>query len=124
MNEVIKRELEKIHVPLPDYNDDTTHIVIPQRIVDNSPKFEVAKSYIVSLEDYIIHEPQGFTLSSNWNKGVVPVSKCMIIQVRELVGKMLKVYARGYDQSTNEYLPDMYYDLWLPQDGVNILQRL
>lgn len=124
MDSVIKRELEKIHTRLPEYDDNTTHIHIPQKVVDTTPPFDVGKSYIVTLADYILQEPPGYTLSSNWNKGVCPVSKCVIMQVRELMGKMLKVYARGYDNTSNQYLPDIYYDLWLPQEGITIIQNL
>lgn len=121
MNEIIKRELQKIHQPLPDYNDNTTHIIIPQKIVDTAPKFETGKSYIVKLADYILNEPPNFTLSSNWNKGIIPQSQTLIIYVKELVGKMVRVCGRGIDIGLNIYLNDIYDDLWLPDSGVEVL---
>lgn len=124
MNSVIKRELEKIHAPLPEYDDNTIEIHIPQKQVTNEPLFEVGKSYQVQLADYILNEPPNFTLSSNWNKGVVPKSQFMLMQVRELTGKMLKVYARGYDVNTDACLEDMYYDFWLPLGGVTKLKEI
>lgn len=123
MNETIKRELDKILAPLPDYDDNTTHIHIEKKVEAQPIQLIVGQSYIARLADYILDEPPNFTLSANWNKGVVPKSAVMLIQIREIAGKMLKVHARGYDDVNQQYLEDMYYDLWLPSAGVTIISE-
>lgn len=123
MNNVIKRELEKVHAPLPQYDDNTTHIHIDKK-VEAGPMFLVNKSYLVEIADYIINEPSNFTLSSNWNKGVIPKSKHLLIHIKEQVGKMLKVMARDYELSTEQCLEGIYFDLWLPLDGVTKIREL
>lgn len=123
MNNVIKRELEKIKAPLPEYDDNTTLIHIGMK-KDPEPVFYVNKSYLVELQDYIVNEPPNFTLSSNWNKGVVPKSKYMLIHIKEQAGKMLKVLARDYDIKTEECLEGIYFDLWLPLGGVTKIKEL
>lgn len=123
MNETIKRELDKILAPLPDYDDNTTHIHIEKKVEPQSIQLVVGQSYIAQLADYILNEPPNFTLSANWNKGVVPKSAVMLVQIREIAGKMLKVHARGYDDVNQQYLEDMYYDLWLPSAGITIISE-
>ena len=124
MNNVIKRELEKIHASLPPYTDETTHIFIPKAAGSTTPKFEIGSQYIVKLANYILHESTNFTLSSNWNKGIVPKSETLIIYIKAFSGKMLRVCGRGIDIETNQYLSDIYDDFWLPESGVEILYKL
>ena len=124
MNDVIKRELDKIRAPLPPYDDTTLEIHIAKKEELVQPKFEKTKSYIVKLADYILNEPPNFTLSANWNKGVIPTSEHLVIYIKEVAGKMLRVCARGYDANSNIYLEESYQDLWLPSAGVDIIYEI
>ena len=80
--------------------------------------------YIICLEDYIIKPTDNFTLSSNWNAGVIPKSKYMLVQLMQRVGKMLQFDGIGYDISTGEYNSDVYKGLWLPQGGIQIVKEM
>lgn len=124
MNKIIKRELEKIHAPLPEYDDNTTHIIIPKKQTAASFELEVGNSYVVELARYILFEPPNFTLSSNWNRGVVPKSQTLTVNVLHKAGKMIKVCGRGIDLNSNAYLEDIYQELWLPVSGVKVLYQI
>ena len=80
--------------------------------------------YVICLEDYIINPTDNFTLSSNWNAGVVPKSKYMMAQLMQRMGKMLQFDGIGYDISTGEYKEDVYKGLWLPQGGIQIVKKV
>lgn len=124
MNKIVKRELEKIRANI-NYDDNTTEIVIPKNYKSTiSVVLQVNHSYNIYVEDYILHEPPNFTLSSNWNGGIVPISKYMNITVTELLGKMIRVDACGFDIVNNITLPDTYLGLWLPQASIHVVKEI
>lgn len=123
MNSVIKRELDKVRVSLPEYDDDTTHLYIPKKELLEAT-FQTGKSYLVKIEDYVVNEPPNFTLSSNWNKGVKPKSHHLLIHIIDISGKMLKVMARDFDIETQTCLEGIYNDLWLPLSALNKINEL
>ena len=123
MNPVIKRELEKVRAPLPDYDDDTTVITILRKSVEpniNTPTFKQNSCYLIELEDYILKEPPNFTLSSNWNRGIIPKSKFLKVEVCKVMGKMIQVNGSGYNPLDNIDKDDSYIGLWLPAISAKI----
>lgn len=80
--------------------------------------------YLIRLEDYITHPSENFTLSSNWNGGIVPASTYMVVQLKQRMGKMLKFDGIGYNLDTNTYKEDSYKGLWLPNGGIELLKEL
>lgn len=120
MNPTIKRELEKIRAPI-DYDDNTTHIHIPKKEeAPKGPGWEIGRYYLLELEDYILHEPPNFTLSANWNKGIVPKDKIVRGQLIQTMGSMLQFNAAGYDALTDQLTQNYYIGLWVPNAGVKI----
>lgn len=117
MNKVIAQQLERVKAPLPEYDSNTRSIHIDRK-QDKTHAFIIGKSYLIEVADYIIKEPPNFTLSSNWNRGVCPVSKHLLIYVIELHGAMVKVMARGFNVLSNVCLGDIYEELWLPVDAI------
>ena len=127
MNPVIKRELEKVRAPLPEYDDNTTLITILRKSAEPNaqvPQLVENHCYIVELESYILNEPPNFTLSANWNKGIIPKSKYLQIEVSKVMGKMVQVNGCGYDIVTNQSLMDGYIGLWLPALGVKVVTEI
>lgn len=127
MNPVIKRELEKIRAPLPEYDDSTTLINIPRKDSESTSavrQFVENNCYLIELEDYILNEPPNFTLSANWNKGVVPSSKFLKVEVSRVMGKMIQVNGSGYNPLTDTDHNDTYIGLWLPASSVKVHQQL
>lgn len=89
-----------------------------------SNTLEVEKNYIVELANYIVNEPDGFTLSTQWNAGVVPKSNILKLTVLEIRGKMCRIRGIGYDLLHNKNLDDSYNNLWLPIKSIKILNTL
>lgn len=116
MNKFIKQQLNKCRTILPHWDDDTTHMIIECK--NNSISGEslnTNKEYIIEIKDYIIHEPENFTLSSNWNSGTVPPEKTMRIKYLRVMGKMIQV--QGVGITTN-----IYWTGWLPQKGFEVIE--
>ncbi len=127
MNPVIKRELEKVRVPLPAYDDTTTLITILRESVNKEVKmFTVVQNhyYLIQLADYILNEPPNFSLSANWNKGIKPVSQFLKVEVNKIMGKMIQVSGYGFDWETQSDKSDNYLGLWLPLASIGVVQEL
>lgn len=127
MNPVVKRELEKVRIPLPDYDDNTTLITILRKTAEEQVKtfpIIVGNCYLIQLADYVLNEPPNFTLSANWNSGVVPKSKYMKIQITKVMGKMIQIDGSGYDVLNQVDLNDAYIGLWLPLASIGVVQEL
>lgn len=121
MNKIIKRELEKIKAPMSEYDDNTLSIHFSKRISEAPFEFKIGSKYRITVEDYILNEPPNFTLSTNWNKGIVPISKCMDVTVSNICGAMIQFFAQGYDQDKDILKEDVYSDLWLPKKSITVL---
>ena len=123
MNIFIKKELEKIKANMSYYDDSTTHIHIDKRSSNNNQveDFEVGLKYRIMIEDYILEEPSNFTLSSNWNNGVKPVSKILEGTLKKIQGNMLQWDLVGFDENLQCEKSDKYIDLWLPKKSITVL---
>lgn len=95
INKFTLRELEKIQHLLPTNWRETTHFNVG--CVDNIPKssINVGDKFTIKIENYIINQPENFSLSENWNHGTVPPEEILDIEVLQLMGKMTKVKAVG-----------------------------
>lgn len=124
MNDVVKRELEKVRAPLPDYNDDTSVIKIPKHTNIIEDPYVKGLCCILQLAPYILKEPPNFSLSSNWNKGIVPVSEFLKIEIVDVYGNMIKVDGIGFEYETQTDKQDSYLGLWLPKEGTHIVAKL
>lgn len=126
LKKAITRELEKIRVPY-QINEDESVIIFSmqgQGISQDLIELEVGKSYLVCLNDSLIHEKPDSTFSSNWNKGIIPKSKNMKITVLKKENKMLKVDGFGYDCIKCIDKDDVYMGFWLPEDKVIAIEKL
>ena len=114
MNRILKQQLLKVNIPLPEWNDNTTHMIISRDYsVKKKSEFTIGASYDIIIEDYIVNEPSNFTLSSNWNGGTKPPEHCMIVTIKQIMGKMIKVSGVGKTSGT-------YWEGWLPQKGMKV----
>ena len=124
VNPLIKTQLDKIRtVKVPPYEDNTTHITIPMRTPNDPIILEEDKCYIVQVEDYILNPPDGFTLHTNWNQNKIPKHKIMKIDVRKVMGKMIKVNSIGYDIINKVNINDVW-EGWLPEKSITVIERI
>ena len=126
MNKFIKKELDKCKVAkIPLISDDTIIIEIKRPNEDIlSEDIAVNSCYVIELADYILKPPPGFTLASNWNRGINPTSKHLKCVMVQIMGKMIKIDGQGYDLLNDVDLSDTYMGLWLPKQSIKILQKI
>jgi hypothetical protein len=125
MNPLIKDQLSKVRrVKLPPF-DDTTQVITVQRgdVRTISDTLQEDCCYLISVEDYILNPPDGFTLHTNWNNNTVPKHKVMKVDITKIMGKMVKVNSVGYDMKNHLDLPDMWSG-WLPRKSITIIEVL
>ena len=126
MNKLIKKQLEKCKINLPYYDENTDSLLISKinyKYEEEEPILLLDHYYIIKLEYYIVNPPAGFTLSSNWNKGITPKSGFLLGTPTKAVGKMIQWDCCGYDIIKRVALDDTYKDLWLPVKGFTIIEE-
>ena len=122
MNALVKEQLKKCKVAqVPNFTDEDTEILIPMKMPEPEPQLN--NHYLIQLEDYIINEPEGFTLSSNWNRGTTPKYKHYIVFVKQVMGRMYKIDGNAYNIETQEFLNNQWTG-WLPRDGFHVLKSV
>ena len=124
MNKFIKKELEKIRAEYTPYDDSTTAIHFYKSRTGapvSNQEFVVGTKYRIMIENYILHEPQNFTLSSNWNNGIIPKSKILEGKLIDIKGNMLQWDLIGFDDDKQCIKDDIYRGLWLPKESITIL---
>lgn len=123
MNKFIIKELKKIKTAIiPQWDENTTEMIISKK--DNNPiNISLGKCYIIEVENYIIHPYEGFTLHIEWNKGIVPKHKYMKCEVLQIMGKMIKIEALGYDWENQCDILEPWSG-WLPSKSVKILREV
>lgn len=124
MNPLIKNQLDKLRkMGFPAFNESDRVITLNKRENALDSILREGQCYLISVEDYILNPPEGFTLHTNWNNNVVPKFKFMKIDVLQIMGKMIKVTSMGYDMHTQKDIPEMWSG-WLPQKSITIIERL
>ena len=115
MNNLIKDQLLKCKVAeIPQFNDSTTVINLCKL---NPLKPVLGGFYSVQIENYIINQPPNFTLSQNWNNGTKPPELFLNVEVKQIMGNMIRVNCVG--QETN--IP---WEGWLPIKSIKVLKQL
>ena len=120
MNQLIKNELDNLKVAIvPDYGYDSLEIHFPIGVrTPDKLSFEVGKYYQIELADRLLDpNDETLTLRTQWNNGRIPIDKVLNVEVREIMGKMIRVSGTG----ANRILP---WSGWLPISLVTIKQLL
>ena len=124
MNPLIKDKLSKVQrAVLSDYDEDSTIIKVEKGAGRPPTLLQVDNCYLISVEDYILNPPDGFTLHTNWNNNIAPKHKFMKVDVTKIVGKMVFVNSVGVDMKSHTDTGDMWSG-WLPQKSIKIIERL
>lgn len=115
MNKEIKLELNKCKIAnIPEYDEDTLEITI---LKHNSLDIIENHYYTINIDDYIINEPDNFTLSSNWNNGTKPPENTVRAKIEKIMGKMIKVNCIGVNSGK-------VWSGWLPRKSVDIVEEI
>ena len=126
MNKILKEQLTRCNIAdVPDFEEDDLTLVIPKSGTKNtsSTTLEVGSTYLVELEDYIIHPPANFSLHDTWNNGIIPESKFLKATVIMFRGKMVnfKATCTNYDASESGA---NYTSLWVPLKSIRVRRLL
>lgn len=119
MNQIIKKQLEKVKVAdLSNYNEETRTFSIPKY---NRTRIIEGNSYIIKLDPALVKPNPGDTFHVNWNKGVLPLSDCMIVEVGKVNGKMIYVFGLNYDLESDTTTTGVWTG-WLPIEMISIIK--
>ena len=124
MNSIILKQLKKCKVAsVPDFDENTTHLVIPKQDEEVSQQFIPSHFYLVELENYILHPPEGFSLHQNWNNNIIPQAKYYKCHCLQIMGKMVKIEGAGYDWDNQQDLATAWCG-WVPAKAIKIIKEL
>ena len=124
MNSIIKQQLKKCRVAdIPEFNDDTTQIMIPKQDGAVVSPYQVHKCYLVEIADWIIHPSPDFNLASNWNKGSIPSHSFYCVEISQVMGKMVRITGCAYDPATKSTTSELW-EGWVPQKGLKLIKEL
>ena len=126
MNKFIKEQLDNLKVAKCEYSEDSTEIFIPKKTKNmeaNLNEIKLFKTYLIEFADYILNEPPGFTLHTNWNNGIKPVDKCMKAYVIQDIGKMVKLKCTGFNVLDNKDL-NTNWTGWCPKKSIKIIKEI
>lgn len=124
MNKFVKEQLSKVKIAeLPPYDDNTLSMVIPRQSSGSGLGLRRDGCYLIQVAPYVLNSPDGFTLHDNWNNGVPPKHEFMKAEVSQLMGKMVKVNALGYDYKNGVDTNDIW-EGWLPAKSIKVVREL
>ena len=124
MNPIVKAQLEKVkNASLPNYNEETTHLIIPKTTQKVQQGLIENKCYLIQVEEYIVKPFEGFTLHDNWNGGTHPLHRFLKCEVIQKMGKMIKVNSVGFDFKNKLDTNDLWTG-WLPEKSIKILEEI
>ena len=120
MNKIIKEQLEKCAVAnVPEYDEKDLTLTIPKYTEISRLDFQENKTYLIELEDYLIHPSENFNLHKEWNNGVIPKSKFLKARVIQMHGRMIQFDA--FDTNYEGDAEGAHYDcLWLPLKSIHL----
>lgn len=131
MNKLILQQLQKLGITQkPWFNENLTEISffkqqaqhLPE--IDNELSLAIDHVYIVRFESYIVNPPPDFTLAQQWNREI-PILDCFaLIEVNQILGKMVKFTGCGYDYGTKTPNDNMYTGMWVPLKSITVLERI
>lgn len=118
MTETIRKQLEKCRVAnIPNYDKNTTHIIIPKSSVTNDESFLIGHYYEINIDKSLVNDYSDNTLSVNWNHNTHPPSVHLNVCVNKLMGKMANVDCIGVDNG-------IQWSGWLPMKNIKIVKEL
>lgn len=120
MNNIIKRELNKITEVNIQFDDNTTSIKIPKKGV---MRVEEDHMYIIKLSDYMINPPMDSALVTNWNNNTYPTFRYYKVDVQKIMSDMVKITGMAYDYDTKCDIDNMWIG-WIPNSEFEILEKL
>ena len=108
LDKYIEKQLNQLHL----YEEGKYEYDIG---ISEPPKLLVGHQYYITVEDYIVHPYQGFTLHDQWNGGIIPTTPDLHIVVTHLQQKMVCV--DGFCSDNTEWRG------WIPIKSIKSVQE-
>lgn len=114
MNKFIKEQLEKIHVPMSDWQEDSETIIFYNDSLINN-KLEINGIYKIKITDLMINNTE---FHKQWNPLSFPSSDTFIIKVLKILSNLVEVSAI---ENANTEQEKVYSSIWLMLSEIIIL---
>lgn len=124
MNQLIQQQLKKVQFDLPTWDENTEELFIKKRGPEDPSIIKSGRCYIIQVPEYIVNPPDGFTLNSNWNKGLSINDYILYVEINKVMGKMIQFTGRGFDYKNKTTNNNFYNQMWLPMKSIQILDVL
>lgn len=124
MSKFLSKQLKMVTaVDLSDVPDDFHVLCIDKQKTLQNVDIHIGESFLIELENYIIHPSENFTLHKNFNNNIAPTEKFMRVIVLEIMGKMVKIEGMGFNMKTHENVGEIWVG-WLPRKSMKIKKEL
>lgn len=121
MNKIIIEQLKKCTVArIPPFDENTTHMEIPQVTAKGDTSCIPGHYYIIELDDYLL---KSCTIHINWNKNIIPLSKHYKCECIQIMGSMVKINGIAFNIELETDL-DSTWEGWLPLNNIKILKEI
>lgn len=97
---------------------DNNHFIIKK---ENKIRLELDNCYLIELSNSLFI-PNSI-LSSNWNKGKLPLCRYYQVDVQQVMANMVKVAGVGYDSQDCVKVKDNWLG-WFPIDEIKVVKKL
>ena len=117
MNKILLQQIDKIKSLITESTEDQTDFIISKRLqTSEASDFIIGNLYKIKVESYIVTPYEGFNLHDNWNHGIPPSEQILNVEVKEIMGKMIRVVGSGDTTKA-------FWEGWLPKKSITILER-
>ena len=124
MNPIIKEQLSKCQIAqIPSFSENDLSLIIPKTGEKNHLDLTEGYTYLIELEDYILHPFPNFNLHTTWNHGVIPTSMFLRATILKINGNMIQVDGYGSDVN-GDSVKEHYPNYWLPRKSITIRKLL
>ena len=120
---IVCREAKKLRIAPLVLQDETYTYHLKRVTASNNKGMEVGHYYLIKVEDYIINPPPNFNLHTNWNKNIIPKDKYMKCEICQIMGKMIRVTAMGFDNNTQTDTNNLWCG-WLPLASITVIREI
>ena len=119
MNNIVYEQLKKCRVAsLPDFNKETTELIIPKVRTLSDTTILPQHYYQIEIVDQLLNSEAASTLlSQNWNGGTTPPDSTLNCYVIKIMGGMVNVEGVG-DSNGKQW------EGWLPLNFIKIVKEI
>ena len=116
------KQLDQIKLPMIQLEDGS--FLIKKNSKPKELTLEKNHYYIIHLDDGDVAKEMMSLTSVNWNQGVEIKSNYLKCELVKKLGNMVCLNASGYDPDHDLDLDDIYLNIWVNSNIINILKEI